>query len=467
MTAPLYSLSAIELSEGFRDGRFSPVQVILAVLKRVADLDEAVNAFNHLATDEALEAASQSEDRWRRGEPLSIIDGVPTTVKANVLVKGWPCLKGSKTVNSRGPWEEDAPAVARLRESGAVIFGYTNLPEFGWKGVTDSPLTGITRNPWDTRKTPGGSSGGAAAAAALGMGALHIGTDGGGSIRIPAAFTGVFGLKAHFGRVPTYPASPFGTLSHLGPITRTVRDAAVMLTVLSGTDTRDWSRLPPSEIDYQAGLEGGIDGLLVGYVPDFAGAKPSAGVKRTVDAAVKRLEGLGAEVEETSITLPCDPYETFTTLWHAGARHVFETLSPQQKAHVDPGFQAIADHGGTLSLPDYLKAQNDRAALATRLNRVFEKYDLLVMPAMPITAFDVDHDTPPGSNMRFWQEWSPYSYPFNLTQQPAASVPCGFSDDGLPVGLQIVGAQFYEEMVLSAAYAYEREAPFAMPSVPV
>ncbi|MCR9255341.1 MAG: amidase [Alphaproteobacteria bacterium] len=464
---PLYRLSALDLSSGYRAKAFSPLDVTQSVLKRVSEVDETVNAFFHLDADAALDSAAAATERWRKGEPLSMIDGVPATIKSNILVKGWPAVKGSPTIDPKGPWEEDAPATARLKEAGAVLLGLTNMPEFGWKGVTDSPLSGITRNPWNTSRTPGGSSGGAAAAAALGMGALHIGTDGGGSIRIPASFSGVFGLKAHFGRVPAYPASPFGSLSHIGPITRTVTDAAMMLTVLAGTDTRDWTRLPPSEADYAGKLEGSVDGLLIAYVPEFAGAVPDPAVRAVTDRAVEALAALGAEVETPDLALPHDPLETFTTLWHAGAHHVFEKLTAKQRAVVDPGFEAIAEHGATISLRQYLEAQNQRAALATRLNRIFETYDLLAMPTMPVPPLNVMRDVPEGSDMRFWQEWSRYTFPFNLTQQPAASLPAGFTPDGLPVGLQLVGPQFYEELVLNACRAYEEANPFPMPSVPV
>jgi len=467
MSAPLYSLSAVDLVAGFREKRFTPLDATQSVLKRIAEVDEAVNAFFHLDADGALDAASAATARWQKNEPLSGIDGVPTTIKANVLTKGWPTVKGSKLIDPKGPWPEDAPATARLKEGGAVLLGLTNMPEFGWKGVTDSPLSGVTRNPWDTSKTPGGSSGGASAAAALGMGALHIGTDGGGSIRIPAAFTGVFGLKAHFGRVPAYPASPFGTLAHVGPITRTVADAALMLSVLAETDSRDWMRLPPVTGDFPGSLDNGIEGLLIGYVPDFGGAKPDPEVAALTDRAVRALEELGAEIETPSLALPHDPLETFTTLWHAGAHHVFDKFTEKHKALADPGFAAVAADGGTIGLERYLVAQNERAAIATRLNRIFETYDLLVMPTMPTVALDVLRDVPEDSGMRWWQEWSPYTYPFNLSQHPAASVPCGFTPAGLPVGLQIVGPQFYEELVLTAARAYEATNPFLMPSFPL
>ncbi|MCH8926013.1 MAG: hypothetical protein IH924_07745, partial [Proteobacteria bacterium] len=216
MTDDIARLSAGELIAGYRDGSLSPVEATRAALARIEKHDPALNAFRLVDAESALEEARKSEERWRIKAPRGRVDGVPTSIKDLLLTKGWSTPRGSKTVDQDQPWEEDAPCVARLREHGAVLLGKTTTPEFGWKGLTDSPLTGITRNPWNPERTPGGSSGGAAVAVATGMGALAIGTDGGGSIRIPAGFTGVFGFKASGGQVPAYPPSPFGTLAHVG-----------------------------------------------------------------------------------------------------------------------------------------------------------------------------------------------------------------------------------------------------------
>src|SRR2546430_3300602 len=243
MSRDLCALSATELLDAYRKHELSPLEVTRAVLERIEKLNPVLNAFN-LVSDRALDDAKASEARWRAGQPKGLLDGVPASIKDIILTKGWPTLRGSKTVDPKGPWNDDAPVTARLKENGAVLIGKTTTPEFGWKGVTDSALTGITRNPWNPAKTPGGSSGGAAAALAAGMGALAVGTDGGGSIRIPCSFTGLFGIKASFGRVPAWPLSPFGTVAHVGPVTRSVTDAALMLNVLAQPDARDWYALP-------------------------------------------------------------------------------------------------------------------------------------------------------------------------------------------------------------------------------
>jgi len=249
----LCALTATELLQLYRSKQASPVEVTRAVLDRIEKLNPVLNAFCFLDSVFSLKEAKQSEKRWLKGSPLGLLDGVPVSIKDLLLTKGWPTLRGSKTIDPQGPWNDDAPAVARLREHGAVLLGKTTTPEFGWKGVTDSALTGITRNPWNPKMTPGGSSGGSAAAVAAGMGPLTIGTDGGGSIRIPCGFTGLFGLKPSFGRVPAWPLSPMGTVAHVGPMTRSVEDAALMLNVISLPDLRDWHALPYDALGWMTG----------------------------------------------------------------------------------------------------------------------------------------------------------------------------------------------------------------------
>jgi aspartyl-tRNA(Asn)/glutamyl-tRNA(Gln) amidotransferase subunit A len=269
MKNDLCSLSATDLVRAYARKQLSPVEVTRAVLQRIEKLNPVLNAFCFLDFDSSVKAARHSEKRWAKGTPQGLLDGVPVSIKDLLLTRGWPTLRGSKTIDPKGPWNDDAPVVARLREHGAVLLGKTTTPEFGWKGVTDGPLTGITRNPWNPKMTPGGSSGGGAAAVASGMGPLTVGTDGGGSIRIPCAFTGLFGIKPSFGRVPAWPLSPMGTVAHVGPMTRTVTDAALMMNVLSLPDARDWHALPHDGRDYRVGLEDGVKGLRIAYSADL------------------------------------------------------------------------------------------------------------------------------------------------------------------------------------------------------
>ncbi|MEE8188790.1 MAG: amidase [Kiloniellales bacterium] len=469
MSKELAYLSASELAVRYRDGDLSPVEVTRAALQRIETLNPKLNAFRLVDADRALADARQSEERWRIGAPRGRIDGVPTSIKDLVLTKGWSTLRGSKTVAEDQPWDEDAPCVARLREHGAVLLGKTTTPEFGWKGVTDSPLTGITRNPWNPERTPGGSSGGAAVAVATGMGALAIGSDGGGSVRIPAGFTGIFGLKPTFGRVPVFPASPFGTLAHIGPMTRSVTDAALMLSVISEPDVRDWYALPVqgagAAADYTAGLDDGVEGLRIAFSPTLGGSQVDPEIAALVAAAARRFEELGAKVEEAEPELP-DCAGTFRTHWFAGAAVLVDSLSPEQRALLEPGIREVAAEGATYSLSHYLGAVKVREAIGLAMNRFHATYDLLLTPALPIPAFEAGKESPPDYERQDrWVDWTPFSYPFNLTRQPAASVPCGLTRDGLPAGLQIVGPLYADSLVLRAARAYEQVQPFKMPAI--
>jgi aspartyl-tRNA(Asn)/glutamyl-tRNA(Gln) amidotransferase subunit A len=457
MTAPpddLADRTATALVEGYARAEISPVEATRAVLDRIAARDGELNAFCLVDAESALAQARLSEQRWSAGTPAGPVDGVPTSIKDLQLTRGWPTLRGSRTVDPRLVWAEDAPVVARLREAGAVLVGKTTTPEMGWKGVTDSPLTGVTRNPSDPSRTSGGSSGGAAAAVAAGMGPLATGSDAGGSIRIPAGFCGLVGLKPTYGRVPIYPPSGFGTLSHVGPITRTVDDAALMLDVLSGPDARDWSALPPPTGSFRSGLDDGVAGLRVAFSPTLGHVQVDREVAASVRAAVEVLADLGAEVTEEDPGF-ADPVRDFHVLWFAGAAKAVEHLPPDRRALLDPGLREIAEEGRSLSALDYLDATARRMALGSAMGRFHERFDLLVTPTLPISAFATGTEVPPGWPAPRWTSWTPFTYPFNLTQQPAVTVPCGRTADGLPIGLQIVGPRHADRRVLAAAKAYQ------------
>ncbi|MCO4694194.1 amidase [Streptomyces sp. RO-S4] len=448
----LTDLTATQLLDGYRKGEFGPVEVTRAALRRAEEIQPQVNAFVRLLADDALERAAASEERWRRGEQRGPLDGVPVTVKDILLLRGAPTLKGSRTIDPAGRRDEDAPSVARLRERGAVFLGKTTTPEFGWKGVTDSPLSGVTRNPHDPTRTAGGSSGGAAAAVALGAGPLALGTDGGGSVRIPAAFCGIFALKPTYGRVPLYPASAFGTLAHVGPMTRDAADAALLMDAIAAPDSRDWSGLAPAPGSFTEGLAGGVRGLRVAYSPSLGGqVRVDREVAAVVRRAVERLAGLGAYVEETDPDL-ADPVDAFHALWFAGAARVTQHLGREQRERLDPGLREICRAGARLSALDYLAAVDVRMDLGRRMGRFHDTYDLLVTPTLPITAFEAGAEVPRGSGHRRWTGWTPFTYPFNMTQQPAATVPVGTAG-GLPVGLQLVAARHRDALVLRAAHA--------------
>jgi aspartyl-tRNA(Asn)/glutamyl-tRNA(Gln) amidotransferase subunit A len=464
MKQDLCALTATELLAAYRARTLSPVEAARAALARIAELNPALNCFNVVDEKAALAAARASEARWRSGTPLGLLDGVPASIKDLLLTKGWPTRRGSKTIDPKGPWKDDAPAVARLREHGAVLLGKTTTPEFGWKGVTDSPLTGITRNPWDPSKTPGGSSGGGAAAVASGMGPLTVGTDGGGSIRIPCAFTGLFGLKPTFGRVPAWPLSPFGTVAHVGPMTRSVADAALMMNVLTLPDVRDWHALPYDPRDYRVGLEDGVRGLRVAYSPTLGYARVDREIAARVQEAAQAFAALGAHVEEADPGFE-DQQLNFTLHWFPGAAYVVRAIPEAKRKLMDPGLLEVARAGEKYGVREIMDAVQRRGALGVLMNQFHQKYDLLLTPALPLAAFEAGREVEDVVKERRWTDWTPFSYPFNLTQQPAASIPCGLTKAGLPAGLQIVGAKYADALVLRAARAYESVRPLAMPDV--
>jgi len=455
----LWQWNAPRLSKAFAAHETSPVEVTRALLARIAKLDQKTNAFCLIDEPATLEQARAAEARWMTNAPLSPLDGVPVAIKDLFLTRGWPTLRGSRTIDPNQPWNDDAPVIARLKEAGAVLLGKVTTPDHGWKGVTDSPLTGITRNPWNLEKTPGGSSGGSSAALAARLAPLALGTDGGGSIRIPASFSGVFGIKPQFGRVAAWPPSPFGTLAHIGPMSRDVEGSAMLMDIIARPDPRDWQGLPPAPKNFSDGLEQGVRGKRIAFSPAMGFAKNVAPeVAALVAAAAKRFSDLGTHVEEVDPP-GGDPGSIFRTLWWGGAGYLFGHASAEKKAVLDPGLLAMAEEGAAIPLQDYIAANVTRGAYASKMRVFMEKYDLLLTASVAVTAFEVGKVTP-YEGKGSWPSWTPFSVPFNLTQQPAASVPCGYVN-GLPVGLQIVGWPFDEWSVLQAAKAYEGIDPHA------
>jgi aspartyl-tRNA(Asn)/glutamyl-tRNA(Gln) amidotransferase subunit A len=466
MPTEISQLSGSELLRLYRRRELSPVDVVQDALARIERFEPQINAFVMVDKEGALAAARASQARWAKGEPQGLLDGLPATVKDNIDVKGLPSRKGSLTT-STAPATADAPASARLREQGAIVLGKTTLPEYGWIGVCHSPLTGVTRNPWNRGRTPGGSSGGAAAAALLNLGVLHLGTDGAGSIRIPAAFTGVFGIKPSYGRVPAFPASPFTVLAHQGPLTRTVADAALMLSVIGAPDARDTTAWNTPAPDFRIGLDEGVRGLRVAWSPRLGYVKQlDPDVEAATAKAAQVFADLGAMVEQVDPGF-AEPLDTIMTLWYGVSQAIVGAMPAAEREKMDPGFRRIAEEGRNVTLAAYLAAHAARTQLAEHMRQFHERYDLLLTPQMPLTALEVSRVTP--ADGRFgagWIDWSPFTYPFNLTQQPAASVPCGFAADGLPVALQIVGPPRNDALVLRAARAFESAQPFKVLTAP-
>jgi len=460
----LTMMTATEMLRLYRARKLSPVETTRAAIDRIEKYDDQVVAFRLFAPKEAMKAARDSEKRWMKGKPKGILDGVPTTLKDQWLTKGWSTLRGSTLSPTKGPWKEDSPAVARLREHNAVFLGKTTMPEFGWKGVTDCDLTGISRNPWDVSKTCGGSSGGAAISAAAGFAPLNLGSDGAGSVRMPAAFCGVFGIKGTFGRVPAYPYATLPMMSHSGPMTRTVTDGALMYNVMTQPDPRDWLAPPYDGRDYLVGLDQGVRGLRIAYSRDLGYAKVDREVIQAVDKAVKVFEDLGAVVEEKDPGFK-NPVEPFLDYYRSTMTVALDKFGPEAAKKLDPGFVRFAEEGRRVTAKDLHAAWDVRHNLGRHMNLFHRKYDILITPQNSLVAFDAGLEFPKGRGMTSWFDWSPFCFPFNFTQQPAFTVPCGLTRNGLPVALQVVTARYREDLAFRAARAYESVCPFAMPGV--
>ncbi|QOK22697.1 amidase [Janibacter indicus] len=442
-------MTAVELVAAYGAKELSPVEATEAVLARIDEVDGEINAMCLVDRESALAQARASEARWQAGAPQGLLDGVPTSMKDIFLTKGWPTLRGSKSIDPDQTWDVDAPVTARLREDGMVFVGKNATPEIAWKGVTDSPLTGVTRNPLDTRMTAGGSSGGAAAIVAAGMGPVAVGTDAGGSIRIPASFCGIVGFKPTHGRVPMFPASPFGPLAHAGPMTRTVEDAALLMDIISLPDHRDPTALAPPRATFRGELARDLTGLHVAYSRDLGWVDVDPEVAATVDAAVAKVDAAGLHVTATDPGFD-DPFDAFELLWGASAATLLRTM-PGVRDTIDPELGRAWDLGESVSGVDVFEARAVAAGLGITMGAFHEQHNLLITPTMPIPAFEAGHDVPPGSGMTHWAQWTPFTYPFNMTQQPAISIPCGTTAAGLPVGLQIIGPRHSDDLVLAAA----------------
>jgi aspartyl-tRNA(Asn)/glutamyl-tRNA(Gln) amidotransferase subunit A len=458
MSNEILRMTAVELLQQYRDKTLSPVEVAEAMLVQIERLDSHTNGFCLVDRETSLGLARESEQRYQKGEAQGLVDGVPVAVKDVFLTPMWPTIKGSYTVDPKSTLNKSAPATAALARHGYVPIGKTTTPEFGWKGVTDNPVDGVTNNPWNPKKTAGGSSGGSGVAVALGMAPLALGTDAGGSIRIPAGFCGIVGLKPSFGEVPHWPASPFGTLAHAGPMTWTVEDAALMMNVLCEADHRDTNAVPRRNIDYLANLNNGVKGLKIAYSPNLGYVDVDPEVEASVAQAAKLFEELGAEVVRVDPGFS-DPLAAFGHLFYGGAANAMRDLGAKKRERMDPELVKVAEKAARLSMLDYMGAVNESMALRERMANFHRKYDLLLTPSLPITAFDTGREVPRDWPSTRWPTWTPFTYPFNMTGQPGLSVPCGFDKSGMPISLQLVGARFNDALVLQAGHAYQKAAP--------
>ena len=452
---------ATDLIARIRSKALSPVEVTRAVLERIEPANPKINAFVTVTADAALASARAAEAAVMKGERLGPLHGVPVSIKDLALVKGVPAKFGSYIFEHR-VGEVDAPYVRRLREAGAILTGKTSTPEFGWKALGDSPLTGITRNPWNTAMTSGGSSAGAGAAAAAGLGPLHQGSDGAGSVRVPSAFCGIYGLKPTFGRVPMWPISNTDSVSHTGPMTRTVADAALMLAVMAGPDDWDRQSLDAPPADYVGRLRDGIKGLRVGYSPDLGCCRVDPEVAQVVRRAAEAFQELGCAVEDATVSLP-DTREMIHLMWNAHYAGNFAPFLDKFRTRMDPGLVAAVEDGRRYTAEAYVEMRGRKHAYCDAVRALFDTYDLLLTPTVSVAAFEVGRLNPAHFPQHEWDwfPWAGFSYPFNFTGQPAATVPAGFTASGMPVGLQIVGRRLADLQVLQASAAFEEARPWA------
>ncbi len=467
--ADLGYLPATELLPLLRAKAISPVEVTAAILRRIDRLEPRLNAFATLAADQAMTAARAAEAAMMTGGTLGRLHGVPVTIKDLAAVAALPWKSGSH-INADIVGSVDTPFVARLRAEGAIILGKTNTSEFGWTGVSRSPLTGITHNPWKHGYNAGASSAGAGVAAASGYGPLHQGSDGAGSIRMPAHFCGVYGLKPSYGRVPSYPVAGTGDYtSHNGPMTRTVADSALMLQVMSGPAWQDHTSLEAWPADYPARLHDGIKGKRLAFSADLGHARVDPEVAASVRTAAENF-ARAAGCELVDVTLPWGPLGPALGrgMWSAHLARLAQYL-PKWGNQMDPGLVACIRDGVGTSMADYQDLRLRKMDYVAAIHRSFQDWDFLITPSVSVAAFPAEKLMPDHwpTHPWDWMSWAEFSYPFNMSWNPAASLPCGFTADGLPVGLQIVGKRFDDLGVLQASAVFEAALPWADKRPPI
>ena len=458
MSAEFDRMSAVEMRRRIRRKEISPVDVTKRALAAAEASQTSLNAFFRLMPEAALAAATAAEDALMKDQPLGLLHGLPFSAKDLIAVAGVPYASGSRAM-ANNIAAVDAPAVERAKAAGAILIGKTTTSEFGCKPVGDSPLTGITRNPWNPDKTPGGSSAGAVASVAAGITPFALGTDGGGSIRIPCSFTGLAGIKGQFGRVPVWPTSATPTLAHVGPIARSVKDAALLFSAIAGYDPRDPFGVAGPVPDVLGALEASVAGLRIAYSPTLGYARPDADVVAVVERAVKSLEALGCNVERIEQIFEKDPADLWTAEFYAGVGTRLRAIVENQRDLLDPAVANVLEAALAQDMRSYYEKVFERYVFRDTMRLFFEKYDILVSPILPVSSLAVGLDIPPHLTDRNLVSWVYYTYPFNLTGQPAGAVCAGIAADGMPVGLQIVGRALGEYDVVRLAAAYERTQP--------
>jgi aspartyl-tRNA(Asn)/glutamyl-tRNA(Gln) amidotransferase subunit A len=455
MSSQFDYMNALEQRRLVARKEISPVELTRRALERAEATQPRLNAFYFLMADEAFSAAKAAEDAVMRGAPLGLLHGIPFSAKDLMAVGGVRYSSGSRTMADNIA-EFDAPAVERAKAEGAILIGKTTTSEFGCKPVGDSPLTGITRNPWNTEKTPGGSSAGAAASVAGGVTPFALGTDGGGSVRIPCAFTGLAGIKGTFARVPVWPTSATPTLAHVGPLARSIKDAALAFTAIAGYDARDPFSVAGPVPDVLGACDATKRNMRIAWSPTLGYARPDPEVVTIVEAAVRKLEDLGARVELVETVFDADPSDLWTAEFYAGVGTRLRKFLQERRDELDPAVADILEPALRQDMQDYYTKVFGRYALRDKMTSFFDRYDVLVSPVLPVSSLAVGKNIPDHLTDRNLVSWVYYTYPFNLTGQPTATVCAGIAADGMPVGLQVAGPRLGEAAIISVAAAVER-----------
>ena len=460
MEEDLLYKSAVELRDLIAAKEISPVELLDRSLARMEEVEPKLNSFVTTTEDVAYAAARKAEKAILDNESPGLLHGLPISVKDLIAMGGIRYTFGSR-VSADNIATVDAPAVERVRREGGVIIGKTTTSEFGCKAVGDSPLTGITRNPWDVSKTPGGSSAGAAASVASGVTPFALGTDGGGSVRIPGSLTGLFAVKAQFARVPVFPEAATPTLAHVGPMARTVRDAALLLTAVAGFDRRDPFAVAEPVPDFLAACDQPVKGMRIAWSPTLGYANPTSEVVGLCEQAVRTFEELGCEVELVDKVMEGDPIDMWMSEFYAGVGTRLKTMFAGQTERLDPAVAEMLSGALDRTLDEYWTQVFNRYRFREEMRQFMERYDLLVSPVLPVPAFDVGLNVPPQIPDANVISWVRYTYPFNLTGQPGASLPVGFTGEGLPVGLQLISKTIRETDIFRVSAAFEAARPWS------
>lgn len=460
----IYFISACEMLQKIKSQEASSLEITEKYIERIEKINPLINAYCTKTFDLARKMAKEADNKIRNNKKVGGLVGLPISIKDLNYTKGIRTTFGSKIFEHCIP-EEDGIVVKRLKEAGCVILGKTNTPEFGHAGSTHNLVFGETKNPWDLNKTSGGSSGGAAAGIAAGLSVLALGSDGGGSIRIPSCFCGVFGIKPNLGRVPTYPLKNNdkpSILSCNGPIVRYVKDAALMLDVIKGYYPKDILALPNDDIKYLDQIEQYPKKLKIGYSLNLGHAKQvDSEVEKNVLSAINKFEQMNWEIEEFKVKLR-RPEFTFNVIYTVGYANGLKSYLAKWKDKMEPDLIKMIEAGLTYTGVDIEKAMRKRYDLFLKVQQLFQEYDILITPTTAVPAFNLGIMGPTQINGKKVSPtgWTPFSFPFNLTGHPAASVPCGWSNEGLPIGMQIVGKRFDELSVLQVSKAFEELSPW-------